>query len=98
MMGFKMDTTQPYSIIEAGENSVKVWGTSKVCHTSEGFEFGGYTDLFTIDNWDLLTKAQKKAIKWTRRKLGDRRADRERNKLCAGAIATHLSKNGATWR
>lgn len=91
MIDYRCDLTKPYLIVDMDETHVVVTGTSKVLQTTDG-EFGGIPGgSWRVPKWRLLSKDQKKAIKWMRSNLGDRAADKERDRLCAVAIVKHTN-------
>lgn len=88
MIDYRIDLTKPYLIVDMDETHVVVTGTSRVLETSDG-EFGGSIGTWRVSKQKLLNKNQRRAIRWKRRLIGDRAADKEYQKVCATVIAEH---------
>lgn len=88
MIDYRIDLSKPYLIVDQDETHVLIEGCSRVIETTDG-EFGGVCGTWRIPKQKLLTKQQKRALRWKRRLIGDRAADAEYKRLCELVIATH---------
>ena len=88
MIDYRVDLTKPYLIVDMDDTHVVVTGTSRVLETSDG-EFGGTPGTWGIPKKKLLTNKQKDQLRWVRKHLGDRQADKLTEELCAHEISSH---------
>jgi hypothetical protein len=88
LIDYRVDLTKPYLIVDMDDTHVVVTGTSKVLETTDG-EFGGTEGTWRVPKSKLLSKRQKQALRWIRKNLGDKQADRHFDRLCALEISTH---------
>jgi hypothetical protein len=88
MIDYRVDLTKPYLIVDMDDTHVVVTGTSRTLETSDG-EFGGTEGTWRVPKTKLLNKDQRRAIRWKRRLIGDRAADKEYQRVCATVIAEH---------
>ena len=91
MIDYHFDPTTPFVVLQSGDTHAIVNGTSKVIQTSDG-EFGGVTGTWRVPRVKLLTKDQKAALRWMKRRMGNRAAEKEFDRVYAAVITGRIAK------
>jgi hypothetical protein len=56
-------------------------------------DLGGHQSIFIVNKEDFLTKAQKAALRWIKRNMGQRQHDIELERIYDSVITGHICKN-----
>jgi hypothetical protein len=91
MIDYHFDPTTPFTVLQSDDTHAIVNGTSKVIQTTDG-EFGGVVGTWRVPKVKLLSKDQKRALRWKKRVMGTKSANDEFDRLCEIVIATHTTK------
>lgn len=91
MIDYHFDPTTPFTVLQSDNTSAIVNGTSKIIQTSDG-EFGGVIGTWRVPKVKLLSKNQKRDLRWIKRKMGNRIANKEFDRVYAAVVAGRIAK------